>query len=72
MTRPRTVSPRARSASDGQLGVVEGAEPGRDHDDDLDLGHGVEQRGEVEQRAAAGVEPDQQPAGALDDHACPA
>ena len=55
--------------ADGELGVVERAEPGGRHDDHLDVAPVARESGrEVEQRAALGVEPDQQPAGALDDH----
>ena len=68
MTRPADGEAAGAERVDGQLGVVEGAEPGGDHDDHLDLGHRVEERREVEQGAAVGVQPDQQPAGALDDH----
>ena len=43
MTRPRTGEAAGAERVDRQLGVVEGAEPGRDHDDHLDLGHGVQE-----------------------------
>ena len=68
MTRPRTVSPRARSASTVSSVWLRVPSPAATTTTTSTSATASSSDGEVEQRAALGVQPDQQPAGALDDH----
>ena len=68
MTRPRTVRPRARSASTVSSVWLRVPSPAATTTTTSTSATASRRDGEVEQGPARGVEPDQQPAGALDDH----